>query len=229
MKFSTVVYKIFYNTMKTYKKFIALLVFGIFMANVEATVVIYLRKLYYPEGFRFPLKVISFDIVKIELIREISTIIMLFGIAYLSANSLIERFFYFIYTFGIWDIFYYLWLKLFLNWPLTFFDDDLLFLIPVPWISPVIAPVCISLCLIIFSLISISYKEKGFALKINIPSILIGVFGVILILFSFMYDFDARANSKSPVCFLYSVFFLGLIFIIAGFVYFIKGLVKENK
>ena len=55
--------------------------------------------------------------ILIEYGREFSTIVMLVVIGYLSGKTRIERFFYFIFCFGIWDIFYYVWLKVFLNWP----------------------------------------------------------------------------------------------------------------
>ncbi|MCX7797675.1 MAG: hypothetical protein N2249_03525 [Melioribacter sp.] len=213
--------------MKSYVKFILLFIFGIAMANVEAAIVVYLRKLYYPEGFKFPLKTIPLEIIKVELIREISTLVMLLSIAYLCANKAIERFFYFIYVFAIWDIFYYIWLKVFLNWPSTLFDDDILFLIPVPWIAPVIAPIIISFCMIIFSFVTIYLKEKGFVIKLNKTSTLLALLGVIFILYSFMYDFSNRINSTSPVKFLYEIFFGGLVLILISFWYFIKKFSKR--
>src|SRR5262249_23693777 len=51
-------------------------------------------------------------------------------------------------AFGLWDLFYYLFLKLMLDWPDSWMTWDLLFLLPVPWASPVLAPVLVSLSMI---------------------------------------------------------------------------------
>ena len=83
-------------------------IFAIAMGFLEAVVVVYLRKLYYPNGFNFPLKgFIDPSIISIEWVREFATIVMLITIAMLAGKKLYERFAYFIYVFAIWDIFYY--------------------------------------------------------------------------------------------------------------------------
>ncbi len=196
------------------------------MSNIEAAVVVYLRELYYPEGFRFPLKLIPEKFILIELSRELSTIIMLIIVASLCGKLMLERFFYFIYTFGVWDIFYYLWLKVFLNWPESLRTDDLLFLIPVPWIAPVYAPIVVSLSMIIFSLISIYLQQKGFYLKVNKMNLLVAICGIALILYSFIWDFQNRINTASPVKFLWYVFLIGELFIVISFLLFIGRLRK---
>jgi len=213
--------------MKPIVKFILLFIYAAAMANIEAAVVVYLRELYYPEGFSFPLKLISNKILLIEILREFSTIVMLVGITYLCGKSFLERFFYFIYTFGVWDIFYYVWLKIFLNWPPSLSTDDLLFLIPVPWIAPVYAPVIISISMILFSIVSIYLQQKGFLLTINKVSIIAAVLGVALILFSFMWNFQTRINSYSPVEFLWEFFLAGQLLIIISFIYFAIKLRKS--
>ncbi len=106
------------------------------MAYLESAIVVYLRLLYYPEGFIFPIKIIPNEIFLIELGRELATIFMLASISFLIGARFVDRFSYFLFAFGVWDIFYYVWLKLFINWPDSLLTDDLLFLIPVPWISP---------------------------------------------------------------------------------------------
>ncbi len=212
--------------MKSLVKFVLLGIYSIAMANLEAAVVVYLRELYYPEGFAFPLKLISDNILLIELTREFSTIIMLFCIAYLCDKSYLERFFYFIYAFGIWDIFYYVWLKIFVNWPSSFLTDDILFLIPVPWVAPVYAPVGVSLCMIIFSIVTFYLQQKGFSLKINKLSIIVSIIGIALILFSFMWDFQTRINSIAPIKYEWEILLAGLLLIIFGFVYFIVKIMK---
>src|SRR5439155_14317538 len=51
-------------------------------------------------------------------------------------------------AFGVWDIFYYVFLKVMYGWPKTLFDWDILFLLPLPWWGPVLAPICIALLMI---------------------------------------------------------------------------------
>src|SRR5665648_874707 len=81
--------------------------FAVAMGMLESSVVIYLRELYYPDGFQFPLKATSYTIAVTEIFRELSTLIMLLGIGVLAGKNKHERFAWFIYSFAIWDIFYY--------------------------------------------------------------------------------------------------------------------------
>jgi len=105
--------------------------FAVAMGMLESSVVIYLRELYYPAGFKFPLHATSYTVAVTELFRELSTLIMLLGIGMLAGKNKHERFAWFIYSFAIWDIFYYVFLYLLINWPVTLFDWDVLFLLPI--------------------------------------------------------------------------------------------------
>ena len=53
-------------------------------------------------------------------------------------------------AFGAWDIFYYVFLRLISGWPRTLLDWDILFLLPLPWWGPVLAPVSIALVMILW-------------------------------------------------------------------------------
>ncbi|MGA3014962.1 MAG: hypothetical protein ABSD71_13120 [Bacteroidales bacterium] len=134
-------------------------IFAIAMAFLESAVVVYLRALYYPEGFEFPLKMMNQNIIVTEIFREAATMIMLLTISIISVKSLISRFAVFIYVFAIWDIFYYLWLVILLGWPPSLFTWDLLFLIPVTWVGPVVAPVINSLTMIFLAVIILIYRK----------------------------------------------------------------------
>ena len=46
--------------------------------------------------------------------------------------------------FAFWDIFYYVGLGLIIRWPPSVLMQDVLFLIPTPWIAPVWFPVLVS-------------------------------------------------------------------------------------
>jgi hypothetical protein len=202
--------------MKLHTKILIVASFAIAMAYLESAVVVYLRELYYPDGFTFPLKLISEKILLIELGREFATIIMLLTVAMIAGKIFAERVSYFLLSFGVWDIFYYLWLKVFIKWPDSLLTDDLLFLIPVPWISPVLAPVLVSIIFITFSILALKKVEVGFRIKFDKINFLLILFGVVLILLSFIWDFEKRLNSVSPVEFMWMIFICGLVLMSLG-------------
>lgn len=127
---------------------IALLVFGLAMGVLEGIVVVYLRELYYPEGFAFPLAPMPRAIYFAEVVREGCTILMLGGLAALAAEGILRQFAVFLWSFALWDTAYYAALKVALDWPDSWFAWDILFLIPIPWVGPVLAPLlyCAALC-----------------------------------------------------------------------------------
>lgn len=127
--------------------------FAVAMAYVEAAVVAYLRLLYYPDGFSIEgaasLLCVPPAVLAIEIGREAATIVMLVAVAFLSAGrNWWVRLAHFLWTFALWDIFYYVWLYVLLRWPPGLTTTDVLFLIPRPWIAPVLVPVVISLLMI---------------------------------------------------------------------------------
>src|SRR5689334_15931561 len=120
-------------------KLLWLTVFAAAFGIVEGSVVVYLRKIYYPgEMTLFPLKNFEPAIFSVELLREAATMLMLFAIAAAAFPKSILRFAGFIWGFAVWDIVYYILLKLSLGWPAGFFEWDVLFLIPVVWASPMV-------------------------------------------------------------------------------------------
>lgn len=125
-----------------------LITYAVAMAYVESAVVVYLRAIYYPQGFAFPLAPMPPDMVAIEIGREAATLVMLLGVGMLAGTGRWDRFLTFCVSFGVWDLFYYAWLWILLGWPPSLFTWDVLFLIPVPWIGPVLAPVVVSIALV---------------------------------------------------------------------------------
>ena len=83
-----------------------------------------------------------------RLARAPATLLVLLSVALLSVRNNLQRFAVFIYCFGVWDLIYYLVLKLRLGWPASLLEWDILFLIPLPWTAPVLAPIIISLGLV---------------------------------------------------------------------------------
>jgi len=131
------------------RRFFWLSTFAVAMGILEAAVVVYLRELYYPEGFRFPLVAIPDRVAFVEVAREAMTILMLLAVAALSGRDALDRFFVFGFLFGVWDVMYYATLRLVLGWPDSLQAWDVLFLIPVPWVSPVLYPLIVSVALVV--------------------------------------------------------------------------------
>lgn len=168
--------------------------FAVAMGYLESAVVVYLRELYYPEGFDFPLKAMSRDVAVTELYREAATLIMILAVSVLAAKIWLHRFAWFLIVFGAWDITYYLFLKILLGWPESLRTTDILFLLPIMWTGPVIAPVINSLTMILMASV-ILYDRKGSMPVTGLTSItwLLLIIGSLVILIAYMKDFGTYA------------------------------------
>lgn len=166
-----------------------LIIFSIAMGYLETAVVVYLRKLLYPGSFPFPLVSIQEDIAVVEFWREAATILMLAGAGIIAGKNNLQRFAYFIFCFAVWDIFYYIFLKVLLGWPVTLMDWDILFLIPVPWVGPVLAPCIVAITMIVFAMIVVYLQERGFRFKVKWREWGLMLAGCFVILTSFMWDY----------------------------------------
>ncbi len=189
---------------------IAVVLFAVAMGYFEASIVVYARELYYSGGFSFPLTLAPKKMIVIELFREASTIIMLIAVAALAGKKFWERFGYFIIIFGVWDIFYYIWLKVTINWPLTLFDWDILFLIPLPWIGPVIAPSLVALLMIIIGVSITRLFYRGFDFRPTRLTWALAILATLVILYSFMRDINAGLHQAMPEPYRYWLLFIGL-------------------
>jgi hypothetical protein len=205
-----------------------LTLFAIAMAFVEAAVVIYLRAIYYPDGFRFPLKAFVDYKILIEVCREAATIVMLSTVAHIAGRTFLERFAYLMLSFGVWDIFYYIWLKILIEWPASLLDWDILFLIPVPWIGPVIAPVSVSLLMVIFSILIASAIQKGHNFRPSAASYILALLAIALILYSFTYDTGATLHQQMPKPYRYEFLIAGNGLLAAAFIGPILKNVKQK-
>jgi hypothetical protein len=227
-----------------------LTLFSIAMGYMETAVVVYLRKIYYPTGFRFPLVPIEPALGLTEFLREMATIIMLLGIGILAGKKASQKFAFFIYSFAIWDIFYYVFLKMLLNWPESLFTWDILFLIPVPWVGPVLAPCIISLTMIVLTLFIIYYLEKGYNTRILAREWILLSVGSLVVIISFVWDyiqyirsghttkgmwtlgshdnlFDEIVNYV-PTSYNWSLFWLGEVIILLGIFLYVKRIRALN-
>lgn len=166
-----------------------LTVFAIAMGYLETSVVVYLRKLYYPGGFDFPLIPVEHSIAVTEFWREAATIIMLIGAGVMAGKNGVQRFVFFLYCFAIWDIFYYVFLKVLLGWPASLFTWDILFLIPVPWVGPVVAPCIVACSMIVLTFVVVYRQEQGHTVRFSFTDWLLLSGGSITVMVSFMWDY----------------------------------------
>ncbi len=178
------------------KIFFWVTLFAIAMGFLESAVVVYLRQLYYPAGFQFPLAPIEPLIAHTEFWREAATIVMLAAVGFFCGTNKASRLAWFMYAFAIWDLFYYIFLKLILNWPDSLYTWDILFLIPVPWVGPVIAPCIVSLSMIALALLIVFYNEKRQGIRLNKTDLFFFISGSCICILSFCYDYLQQANSQ---------------------------------
>lgn len=174
---------------ETRRIIIILFAFSVAMGFLEAAVVIYLRMMFYPGGFHFPLVPISAEVARLEFLREAATMVMLVTVGMLAGKTRALRLAFFLFCFGVWDIFFYITLKVFLDWPASLFTWDILFLIPVPWVGPVVTPVIVSLTMIVFTFSIVYHSAKG-GTKIGRLDLASFAAGGLIIIISFAWDYS---------------------------------------
>jgi hypothetical protein len=208
-----------------------LILFGISFAYVEASVVVYLRVVYDPlrqkvrperaPGELFPL--ITADqlrsaapeksaLLLVEVAREAATMIMLASVAWLAAGVRYKWLPCFAVAFGTWDLFFYVFLKVLIQWPKSLMTWDILFLIPVPWAAPVLAPSIVSVTIIGTGLLALAKPVRmspahWFAMTL----------GGAVILASFMWDYRNLMAGGLPGPFAWWLFGAGEIAGVAAF------------
>lgn len=132
------------------RRWVAVVVFGAAMAWMEAATVVYLRMLV---GRINPYQLNPLPrhdaLGSTELVREAATLAMLVAVGWLAGRNRRARLCYSLIAFGVWDILYYVFLAMIAGWPRSLLDWDVLFLIPLPWWGPVIAPVMIAALMIV--------------------------------------------------------------------------------
>lgn len=176
--------------MKPVNKTIWIILFALAMGYLESAVVVYIRALYYPEGFAFPLKEMAQNLAITELFREAATLIMLVAVGVLAARERLHRFAWFLIVFGIWDIAYYLFLKLLIDWPASLLTDDILFLLPTIWTGPVVAPIINSLTMILLASVILSSWENSLPVtRLTRWEWLLLLAGSLIVLIAYMEDY----------------------------------------
>jgi hypothetical protein len=203
-----------------------LTLFAVAFGFLEAGVVVYLRELYYPEGFRFPIVIIPDRVAIMELVRELTTVLMLLAVAALAGRSRVDRFFVFAYLFGIWDIVYYVGLWTFLSWPTSLLTWDVLFLIPVAWLGPVLYPVLVSLLLIGGFLLHEALVRRGRVLRVTTAEWIVACAGALTVVFAFCWNWRAIPRGEIPESFPVGIFIAG---VIAGVAPFARAFLRATR
>jgi hypothetical protein len=201
---------------------VAVLVFGVAFGYVEAAVVVYLRAALGPAPEPlFPLQQVAAEtgrMIGIEAGREVATLVMLAAIGFVAGRSPLERLAWSAVAFGAWDLAYYGWLWVFIGWPTSLGDLDLLFLLPVPWVGPVWAPMTVSLALVGFGLLAARRFARGGTVHLARWHVVAGLGAGLLVVLSFMLDTDAILAGGQPGDFAWPVFLAGILLaVVAAF------------
>jgi hypothetical protein len=159
-------------------------VYAIAMALLEAVVVVYIRGLIQITDDHVALG----SYARMETWREAATLVMLAAMGWLAGRQRIERWAYGLFAFGIWDIFYYVWLKMLVDWPASLLAWDVLFLIPLRWWGPVLSPMLIAFLICVVAVLAIVRLELGERLGITRGRVGTAILGGLLALYVFMSD-----------------------------------------
>jgi hypothetical protein len=209
------------------RNIIALILFGLAFGYLEAAVVVYLRALNVPmrtgaglvADDLFPLMNLgqlgaNLRFAKIEVLREAATLLMLAAVALPVGKNRSGWLAAFALAFGIWDLSFYASLKALIGWPQSWLTWDLLFLLPVPWIGPVLAPVIVAASLSVGGVLGLLREPVRVGW---IPWMLLVGGGAIIVL-SFTWDWKHLLYGGLPRHFPWSVFLIGEMVGIVGFV-----------
>ena len=196
--------------------------FAVAMAYVESAVVVYIRRIYGISDLLLDIPPFDPVIAPIEIGRELATLVMLLAVGWAVGKSLQSRLGYTFIIFGVWDIFYYIWLRLFIGWPNSLISPDLLFLIPLPWWGPVIAPVLIACLMVGGGILTVIGEDKGRKIRFSVFDWITLIAGVLILLYSFMEDALSilpsdieRLAQLRPASFNWPIYILGLV--LAGY------------
>jgi hypothetical protein len=230
----------------------ALVLFGVAFGYVEAAVVVYLRAAYeplherlYPSehadprlGGLLPFIPLSHlqregpafvDWAATELAREAATLLLLAAAALAVARNFRTWFAAFVLAFGLWDLFYYVFLKILIGWPESLLTWDILFLVPVPWVAPVLAPELVALVMVIAGGVALVREARGRPLRLTWTHWLALVVGGLMIVGAFCKDFQHIEQGGLPHPFDWPLFAAGLALGVAAFAHSLEPAASEPR
>jgi hypothetical protein len=191
--------------------------FAVSMAYFESAVVVYLRRLYNINDLMISKPLLDPQIGAIEVGREAASLLMLLAVGWVAGKRFQSRLGFTLFAFGIWDIFYYIWLVVFIGWPGSVMDMDILFYIPLPWWGPVLAPVLIATLMIAAGAYAVIKDDNGLPMHANPFDWLAITGGIGIMLYAFMADAlnalpanTLTLHTLRPAHFNWPVFLIGL-------------------
>jgi hypothetical protein len=214
--------------LKPVRTLTALALFGISFAYVEAAVVVYLRASYEPLHQRLYPERAPTDLFPIirpdqleaagpeypgrlytELAREAATLVMLASVALAIAGNVRQWLAGFLVAFGVWDVFFYVFLFVLIGWPASLFAWDLLFLLPLPWVGPVLAPLIVALSMIACGVVILWRESRGRPVHLARSHWAAILAGGAIIVIAFCWDFRHIMAGGYPRSFNWPLFGLG--------------------
>jgi hypothetical protein len=191
--------------------------FALAMAYAEAAVVVYLRRHLGIEDLMRDIPPLDRLIVQVEVGREAATLLMLLAGGWATGRTLQARLGFAFFAFGLWDIFYYAWLKVLLGWPPSLLAPDILFMIPLPWWGPVLSPVLVASLAAAGGARAVIADDRGSPIRPRPAEWAAAAAGTLAILYAFMADSLAllpasleALNEMRPGPFAWPVFLTGL-------------------
>jgi len=195
------------------------LAYGVAMGYLEAAVVVYLRAALGlgPAGVALTHDPSAFgNYGAVEVARELATLVMIAAVGWLAGRGGLERLAWASVAFGAWDIVYYLGLRLVTGWPQSLDAWDILFLVPVPWVGPVWAPIVVSAALVGFGLAATWRLRGGRAIVVGPARAAAAVVGAALIVGSFLVDAGRISAGEVPPWSGWPLFGIGMLLVTAA-------------
>ena len=227
---------------------LALFIFGTAFGYLEAAVVSYLRLLHEPtrQRFRpgrspaelFPLTTLDQlqqsgadqqRTLVAEIGREMATIIMLATVALAVARNAGQWAAAIAIAFGTWDITFYVFLKVLLDWPASLLTWDILFLVPVPWAGPVLAPVLVSIAMAAAGVWQLRSEARGEPITIGAAHWSGIIAAAVVIIVSFAMDYRNLLAGGMPNPFNWPVFLGGLLLGTGSYAWAARGVCLGHR
>jgi hypothetical protein len=223
----------------TQRKFIPLLIFGVAMAFLEAAIVVFLRKIWGLTAL-FPIQNIfsnpdNLEILRIEFGREAATLVMLIAISCALGKNAWQRMAYLLFLFGVWDIFYYVWLWALIGWPSSLVTWDILFFLPYTLVSPVYAPIAVSIVMIFSGMMIIHAQKRQVILQSTPRFWIMELLAFSLVYVSMVWEYMIGTLKKNPAAsetelnYPWLMLIIGLTIGLTAFLFLIGNCFKTKK
>ena len=196
---------------------LALAAFAVAFGCVEAVLVADLRFFLDPQRTQFPLVRLPPELLALERVREAATLVVLAGAASLVRACAAARFATFLFVFGVWDMAYYAALRSLWGWPGSLADWDLLFLLPVPWLGPVFAPLVISAVMVSVAVLTWRSERRGSCFRVRARHVGAAAIGAAACVWSFVGDAHGRALEALPARYPVEFLVVGLLIAALGY------------